>query len=565
MEHMDNEAQSFIQTQLQGSLSRRTLVKRAAVAGLAVPTVGALVAACGSDDETAEPTETTGAVTETTAAVTESSAEPTETTGAPMSGGTFRLATSKPGSPLDPIAMIDLGTYNVIAQSFEYLTGPEGSGIGPMLATEWTPNADSTVWTFTLREGVTWHDGSPFTAEDVVQTMEKIVAVGDSIGGSIQAGSAVAVDDLTVEITLTGPSASFPYLVSMYNPQAAILPAAWAAGTTLDASPTGTGPWKLDSYDPNTGATFVRNEAWWGGMTPLDSIELQFFVDPAAQVTAMSGDSVDGIQSFAVVGGDALLAKEGFTVAEVQAATHREIWFGCDEGQFTDAKVRQALALTLDRPAIVDALFKGKAAVANDHVIFDLYEFHDPAAVTQRERDVEAAKALLAEAGFEGGLSSTINAVDLGEVPQLAQLMQIQAAEAGFTLDINVESTDTFYGTQWCITYPCAGSAELGIVDYGHRPTPDVYLVKAFKGGGDWNSSQYASADLDAAIVEYQSSAELEARTAACGKIQTIMWNDVPACIPYRYNGLAGYSAAFEGVEFTALGHTLLAKATKVA
>lgn len=564
MEHMDNEAQGFIQTQLQGSLSRRTLVKRAAVAGLAVPTVGALVAACGSDDETTttEPA-STDAVTETTAGSTESSV--TETTGAPMAGGTFRLATSKPGSPLDPIAMIDLGTYNVIAQSFEYLTGPEGSGIGPMLATEWTPNADSTVWTFKLREGVTWHDGSPFTAEDVVQTMEKIVVAGDSIGGAIQAGSAVAIDDLTVEITLTGPNASFPYLVSMFNPQAAILPAAWEPGTTLDASPTGTGPWKLDSYDPNTGATFVRNEAWWGGMTPLDSIELQFFVDTSAQVTAMSGDSVDGIQSFAVVGGDALLEKDGFVVAEVQAATHREIWFGCDEGNFTDARVRQALALTLDRPAIVEALFKGKASVANDHVIFDLYEFHDPAAVAQRERDIDAAKALLAEAGFENGLSSTINAVDLGEVSQLAQLMQIQAAEAGFDLDINVESTDTFYGTQWCITYPCAGSAELGIVDYGHRPTPDVYLVKALKGGGDWNSSQYASADLDAAILEYQSSGELEPRTAACAKIQTILWNDVPVCIPYRYNGLAGHSAAFDGVEFTALGHTLLAKASKVA
>ena len=109
-----------------------------------------------------------------------------------------------------------------------------------------------------------------------------------------------------------------------------------------------------------------------------------------------------------------------------------------------------------------------------------------------------------------------------------------------------------------------AGSAEFGIVDYGHRPVPDVYLLKAFKGGGDWNSSQYASADLDAAIVEYQSSAEEDARKTASGKIQTIMWNDVPAMIPYRYNGLAAYSKKFTGVEFTALGHTIVSAASQV-
>lgn len=552
MEYPGTEADGLTTSPLAASLTRRDLVKKAAVAGLAIPAVGAALAACGGDEDT----------TDTTAGPATTGGP--DTTGAPVEGGIIRIASTKPGSPLDPIAMVDLGTYNVISQSFEYLAGPEGSDIGPMLATEWTANDDSTEWTFKLREGVTWHDGSPFTAADVVSTLDKIARLGDGLGGAISEGSATASDDLTVVITLNGPNASLPYLLSMYNPQAAILPASWADGETLDASPTGTGPWKLDSYDPNSGATFVRNEAWWGGATPLDGVELVFFNDTAAQVTAMSGGSVDGIQSFAVVGGDALLADDNFNTVEVQACLHREIWFGCDEGQFTDAKVRQAFALAVDRDALVESLFKGKATVANDHVIFDLYAFHNPDAVEQRTRDIDAAKALLAEAGFPDGITATLNAVDLGEVPQLAELLAIQTAEAGFTLELNVESTDTFYGTQWCITYPCAGSAELGIVDYGHRPTPDVYLVKAFRGGGDWNSSQYASADFDAAVLEYQSTADIDARREVCGRIQEIMWNDVPACIPYRYNGLAGYAKTFQGVEFTALGHVLLAKASKV-
>jgi peptide/nickel transport system substrate-binding protein len=248
----------------------------------------------------------------------------------------------------------------------------------------------------------------------------------------------------------------------------------------------------MESYDPNAGATFVRNENWWGGEVPLDKVEFQFFTDLASMVTAMAGGSVDAIQQFSIVGGDALINDPNFVLVEVDAATHRQIWMGLDEGQFTDAKVRQALALSIDRPALVETLFAGKGDVANDHCIFDLYPFYDAEAVEQRVQDIDAAKALLAEAGFPDGLSATLNAVDLQEIPQLAELVQAQAAEAGFDLTLNVESADTFYGTQWCVTYPCAGSAELGIVDYGHRPVPDIYLLKAFKSGGDWNSSQYA-------------------------------------------------------------------------
>ncbi|MBI4883132.1 MAG: ABC transporter substrate-binding protein [Actinobacteria bacterium] len=547
MGHSDHETTA---TRLQGQFTRRQIIG----AGVAIPAFGAVIAACGDDDDKSSSNTTGGTTGGTTAATTGD-------TTAPSGGGVIRLANTKPASPLDPIAMVDLGTYNVIAQSFEYLTGPAGDDIGPMLAVEWTPNADSTEWTFKLREGVTWHDGSDFTADDVVATLDRIATDGDGLGGSIVVGDAVATDPLTVTITLASPNASLPYLVSMYNPQSAITPKGYAAGTTLDAEPNGTGPWKLDSYDPNTGVTWVRNDAWWGGTPPLDGIDMQFFSDLAAQVTAMSGGSVDAIQQFSVVGGDVLINDENFNTVEVNAATHREIWMGLDEGQFTDKRVRQALALGIDRQELVDTLFAGKATVANDHVIFDLYAFHDPDAVEQRVRDTDAAKALLAEAGFPDGISATLNAVDLQEIPQLAELLQIQLAEAGFDLTLNVESDATFYGTQWCITYPCAGSAELGIVDYGHRPTPDVYLLKAFRSGGDWNSSQYASADLDAAILEYQSSGELEARTAACTKIEQIMWEDVPAAIAYRYNALGGFSKSFTGVEFTALGHTLFGHA----
>jgi peptide/nickel transport system substrate-binding protein len=91
-----------------------------------------------------------------------------------------------------------------------------------------------------------------------------------------------------------------------------------------------------------------------------------------------------------------------------------------------------------------------------------------------------------------------------------------------------------------------------------------VFLLKAMKTGGDWNSSQYSSADLDAAILEYQANADLDARTAACEKIQGILNDDVPAVIPYFYNYIGGHSKAFTGVRLTALGQMFLDQASKV-
>jgi peptide/nickel transport system substrate-binding protein len=566
MEDMGQGAgRGFIESTMGGRLTRRGFAKRVAIAGVSVPAVGAFIAACGDDDD---PSTGTAAPGDTDApagsdAPTESAA-PGATDAPAASGGTIRVAAQKPAGPLDPIAMADLGSYGVIAQCFEYLCTLDGEDIGPGLATEWTPNADSTEWTFKLREGATWYaTGNPFTADDVVATMERIATGGDGLGGSIVSGDVTAADPSTVVFKLASPNASLPYLVSVYNAQAAITPADYELGTTLDARPDGTGPWKLASYDPTTGASFERNETWWGGQTPLDGADWQFFADVSSMVTAMQGGSVDALVQFSVVGGDALFNDPNFEVIAMRATTHREIWMNCKEGQFTDKKVRQALALCIDRDLLLDTLFAGKADIGNDHVIAPMYPFFSPA-TPQRTRDTDQAKALLAEAGFPDGIKATLNAVDLQEIPQLAELIQIQAAEGGFDLEINVESGTTFYDTKWCQSYPCAGSAELGIVDYGHRATPDVFLLKAFKTGGDWNSSQYSSAPLDEAILEYQANADVAARTAACEKIQAIMNEDVPAVIPYFYNYIGGHSKSFTGVRLTALGQMFLDRASKV-
>jgi len=532
---------------VNGRLSRREFIQRGTMIGLSMASVSAIIAACGGTTTSSAPA------------------------ASGKTGGRIRAAVQRPVS-VDPVAMQDLGGYGITAQSFEFLTtqntiGDPG-GLAPGLATEWSPNADGTVWTFKLRQGAKWqHDGSPFTSADVVATMERLVAAGNSgLKGVLDKGGAVATDANTVTFTLVGANGNFPYLVSIYNAQTLITPADYVAGTKFNDRPTGTGAWKLVKYDQASGATFDRNPDWWGGKTPLDGTEWIFFDATGPMITAYQGGQVDAIVQFDVLTGASLLDDANFSLIATPAALHRQIWMRCDTGQFAKKEVRQALALSFDRPALITQLFKGRAELGNDHVIWQGYPYFD-ASIPQRVQDIDKAKSLLSAAGVTN-LTADLHVGQLQEIPDLAALLKSQAAQAGITLNPVVESLDTFYGAQWCPAEPadppCSGASELGVVDYGHRATPDVYLNAALKSKGIWNSSQYSSPEFDAAFTQFQAAVGVDAQKAACTKIETILNEDVPVGLPYFYNYLAGNSNKFTGVFSSALGQMSFSQTSQV-
>jgi peptide/nickel transport system substrate-binding protein len=466
------------------------------------------------------------------------------------------------------VAMVDLASYAVVAQCYEFLCY-SGSDLKltPGLAESWKPNADGSQWTFKIRQGVKWQDGTPFSTDDIVATMERMVAGGNSgLTGVIESGSVTAPDAGTVVFNLPSANGNLPYLVSSDNPQTVITPKAFAAGSLVDKVPNGTGPWKLQSYDAKTGATYVRNEGWWGGKTPLDKVEWTFFQDLQPQVVALQSGQSDAIVQFTVLGGEGLLSSSKINVIRLQSAAHREIWMRVDKGQFTDKRVRQALAYSLDRKAMIQSLFKGYSDLGNDNPFAPVYPFTDTS-VPQRERDVAKAKQLMSDAGASN-ISATLHAVKLQDIPDLAVLVKSGAADAGFNLNVSVEDAGPFYGKSWCPTQPkdppCSGDAELGIVDYGHRGVPDIYLNAALSTKGVWNSAQYHNPTYDAAFKSYQESVGVDAQKAAAGKIETMLLEDSPTLFPYFYNYLSAHSKQFANIEATAIGHMFLAKAGQV-
>jgi len=545
-----------------GRLNRRQFIQRATVLGLSAAAISTVIIACGGTKASSAPASAAASA----AASAGASASAAASAGA--AGGVIRIACQTPVT-LDPVGMQDLASYGLVAQSFEFLCtlNADASDIAPGLAQTWTPNSDNTVWTFKLRQGVLWHDGSAFTSADVVATMERLVTAGNAgIKGVIDKGSAVATDANTVTFTLVSANGNFPYLVSVFNAQSVITPVAYVSGTTLDKVPAGTGAWKLDKYDVASGAKFSRNDKWWGGQTKLDGTEFTFFNDTASMVTAYQGGQIDALVQFDVLSGAPLFNDPNFTVVETPTTNHRQIWMRTDKGPFKDKRVRQALALTIDRPTLVTQLFKGKAIIANDHVIAPFYPYFSNT-VTQRAQNIAQAKQLLSDAGATG-LAVTMQYGNLSEIPDLAVLLQSQAAPAGITITPAGQDNGTFYGAAWCPAAPadppCSGAADFGIVDYGHRASPDVFLNSAFKTKGVWNSSQYSSAPFDAAFKEFQSAVGVAAQTTACAKLETILNEDVPVALPYFYNYLSGNSKKFTGVYTCALGQMFLSSASKV-
>lgn len=552
-----------------GKISRRDFVRRGAILGMGVPMMAGIIAACGDDDD--------GGGTDAAARVTNNGVSaPADS---PTQGGNLNVAVQfgDANSGLDPVNMLDLGTYAVVSQSFEYLVGlgPDGQIGDTGLATNWTSNSDVTEWTFDIRPNVSWHDGSQLTSADVAATIDRMVVSGAGLAGIVSEGAVDSSDPLKAVVRLDKPNGNLPVLLSIYNPQSLITPADYSDGTTLDARPAGTGPWILDDYDPTTFTSrFVRNENWWGGSTILDSITLRGFESAGTKTAAMAAREVDLIQDFSVIDGGSLLTDDKFVTLQPPSSNHRQLWFNTQDGQFTDARARQAVGYAINRQQIVSTLYEGNALVANDHPVHPTLPFFDSAAVDQRPRDLDMAKQLLSDAGFDG-LTSTLQVGQIGEVPAMAAIVEANCAEAGINLSVNVTDNSDFYGQHWCPGAswgalqdaspgrPCGTSNEIGIVDYGHRPTPDIFFGRALATDGDWNSSNYASPEFDKLFTDYQAAGDVAGQQAAVSGIMQLLHQDSPAVYSSFFDFLGGHDESVSGVQITALGHMQLHKASK--
>ena len=368
---------------------------------------------------------------------------------------------------------------------------------------------------------------------------------------------------MTVAFHLNQPVSNFPFLVSSTTYQAIILPANYVLGT-FTKTPQCTGAFMITKYSPGVGATYERFSGWWGGTAPLAGVDVTYYTAAAAADAALLSGSIDLIGQVQVTTDRALLNNPNVQIFKAHGATHREMPMRVDANNpFSDYRVRQAVALTLDRPAIVKTLFSGFADVGNDTPFAPVYGLTN--SVPQRKKNIAMAKQLMAAAGHAKGFSMTLTTETTGEIPQLAQIVKQAVAAIGINLTLNIESATAYFnGTQ---TGPPKGwgntpwlNAPINITDWGSRAVPNVYLVSALSTGGVWNAAHYANKKFDGLVHKYLSSPSVKDQSAAAVAMSNILLHDTPVVFPYFYYYLAAGSKSVKGYSADALGEVYLSK-----
>jgi peptide/nickel transport system substrate-binding protein len=536
----------LIDEYVAGKITRREFVRRGTVVGMSIPLVSFIAAACGGG----------GGGTNTGGGTA---------TGAVTSGGTVRVALLQPTTAPNPLLVQDEGGAGLLGTTGEYLSfSNEKLELEPRLAESWSPNTDGTEWTFKIRQGVKFHSGATLTANDVKETFEKLInPKGGSanalsaLGGVLSPGNTEAPDDATVVFRLDAPNGNFPTLVSSANYNANIIPAPldpadW--GKTFD----GTGPFKLQKFTPKVGVTVVRFDGYWGQKANPDSVEVKFYDGEPPMVNALKAGEVDFIEHFSVSGGKALLDDPSVVVVGIKTATHRELHMRVDKDPFTDKRVRQAIALSIDRNALVQGLWEGRADLGNDNPFAPLYPSTDKS-VPQREQDIDMAKQLLADAG-KTSFTVELETWNGFEIPDLAQLVKQYASQIGVTINLKITDPATYYGdgvfgkSRWL-------DSTMGITDYGHRPVPNVYLTSVFTSKGTWNAAHFKNPEADTLIAQYVAALDLDSQRVASKKIEELLLDETPVIFPYFYNFLSASSPKLKNAVSAATGQFDLSKA----
>ncbi len=542
-----------------GRLSRREFIRRGTVVGISVPLLGSILAACSSSSSSSA------------APGTSSSSSSSAAAGA--AGAVIKAGITTPTGAINPVILFDQGGLDMLGQTGEYLClSGQTLNLTPQLATSWTPNSTADVWTFKIRQGVKFHNGAPLTADDVVYTFQlhtnakngsnSLSSLPNTV---LKPSGVVKVDDYTVAFHLEAPNGNFPYLVSSDNYNVIILPTGYNPAS-WQSSFIGTGPFVLGSYTPKVGATFTRNEQYWGKKALPSQTQFTFYDTQSPSILALTGGTIDVVGQFSVAGAQELLTGS-YNIIKLKSSAHRELSMRNDQAPFTDPRVRQAIALALNRPQIVQALFKGYADVGNDSPFAPVFPSTNTS-VPQRAQNISQAKSLLAAAGHPSGFSTQLVTEMIQEIPDYAQIVVQSAAAIGVKINLKVESQAAYYGkatfgnSDWL-------DATMSLVDYGHRGVPNVFLTaplettNATTGSGPWNAAHFSNSQYNSLVAKYVAAVDLSTQRSLAGQIETLLLAQTPIIFGYFYNYLTATATSVSGVYPTAIGHLFLYNATK--
>ena len=450
------------------AFTRGGLMQRAALGGLAL-SAPALLAACGSS----------GTSSSATSALA----------GNPKPGGRLRVAWVGGGAAetLDPglgYAMIDSARANNL---FDKLvrSNPDLS-IGMELAESFEPNADATEWTIKLRKGVVFHNGKPFTADDVIYTIKRAADpkfIGSGTVAAFDIPGITKIDAHTFKLPLKNPIAQITESF-VYYPLSIV-----QDGATDFTKPIGTGPFMLESFTAGQSSLMKKNPNYWrSGQPYVDELEYQSIPDGEARLNALNGGTVDAIESISFVQAKAAAGSTAISVLEGKGPVFQPILMAVDLKPFQDVRVRQAMRLIADRPALLETVQLGYGEIGNDLYGKGMKYYAD---FPQRTQDLDQAKFLLKKAGASD-LNVTLHTSSIAGMLEAATLYAEQAKGAGVKVNVVNEPEDTYFTSLYL---------KLNFAQTLWNPLPmSNFFDTALRSTGAFNETHWKSAKFDAML-----------------------------------------------------------------
>lgn len=464
-----------------------------------------------------------------------------ESVGEAVYGGSVVVGIQQDIDSLDPHKATAAGTKEILFNIFEGLVKPDKNGdLMKALASDYTVSEDGLVYTFTLRDGVRFHNGNPVTAEDVKYSLERVSGLldGTPLISSLSVITNVEIlDEKTVQVTVSGANTEL-----IYSFTAAIIPA--GSGEEESGAPIGTGPFSFVSYTPQVGVVVKKNAAYWQqGLPYLDEVNFKIITSTDTALLELQGGSID-IYPY-LTDSQATELAGSFQILSAPSAVVQALFLNNADPLLSDVRIRQAICYALDKDAVNEFVAGGRATLISGAMLPTLQTYYtDLNAVYGTGADVEKAKELMADAGYPDGFDLEIAVPSNYEYHmQTAEVVaeQLKAADINVTIKPVEWSTwleECYNGRQYQATISGVTS----------DATPG-YMMNRFQTDSKKNFINFADAEYDELFQKAAAAMNPAEKADYYKQLQQILCNEagsafiqVPAITVAVDSELAGYT-----------------------
>ena len=439
-------------------------------------------------------------------------------------GGTFIAAIGGEPDQLDPHLTTSYHSFQVLENVYDTLVQPDAElQMEPALAESWETSEDQLTWTFTLRDDVTWHDGEPFTAEDVVHSLERIKAEGQNAWRLAAVESITAPDEQTVEITVGAPTPNLLANLGAFKGMA-IVPQ-HVDPAQLAQEPVGTGPFAFGSSSSGSSITLEANEDYWGEGPNVEAVEFRFIPEGSTAMANLRAGDVHWTDNIPPQEVSSVLDGDDIQAESVPSNDYWYVAFNQNRPPFDNVEVRQALNMAIDREALTQAAKFDAATVNQTAIPENSFWYFDYAPV---DRNVEEAKTMLEEAGVTDLTIDLMVTTEYEETIQAAQVLEANWRELGVTTNIRTLDFSTWLAEQGEGNFDAFMLGWLGNID------PDDFYYAQHHTGANFNFHGYSNPEVDRLLDEARTETDEDARKELYDEAVKIIVDEVSYA--YLYN-----------------------------